>query len=84
MRGQRSDVGREIQKRKGPHNMNMKGILVSYILWALALLVSAVRGSEGSISVSQTAVYGPGTRGVTTSLPISYFFIQAKDTNGEK
>ena len=60
------------------------------LLWKSAVgLLFVLQGTvetagKTSISVSKTLVFGPGVGKDTTSLPLNYFFIQARDSSGDK
>ena len=65
----------------------MAARLLGSLLWVTgAVFLSAHVGAEGSssISVSETLLFGPGLHSDSTSLPLNYFFIQARDSDGAK
>ena len=57
---------------------------------ALVLAVSALYASlrlceaAPTLSLSHTVIYGPAVHPKRCSLPVNYFYVQAKDTDGNK
>jgi hypothetical protein len=57
------------------------------VLWLAVTLIACNYGWAGAaspLSISETLVFGPGFQENTTSLPLNYFFIQARDSTGAK
>lgn len=68
-------------------NFKMAARLLGSLLWVTgAVFLSIHVGAEGSslLSASQTLLFGPGLHRDSTSLPLNYFFIQARDSDGVK
>lgn len=81
-----------IMKKKTRLNFKVKGRPVDSkmaaggngwfaLLWVVCL---SLRRASSLLDVSETLVFGPGVQEVTSTLPINYFFIQARDSDGKK
>lgn len=65
----------------------MADVPILGLSWTVVALLATWCGrAEASslLSTSETLVYGPGLHEDTSSLPLNYFFIQARDSTGVK
>lgn len=66
-------------------NLSLRGCTLYTRVCVAFLACLIVRGtSPPPISPSKTSLWGPGLHRETTSLAINYFYIQARDSLGER
>ena len=67
--------------------LKMEGIKLSFLLAVVSIVVNYQGqgwASKPRLDVSKTLVFGPGVHKRTSFLPLNYFFLQARNSAGEK